>query len=344
MKEVILGKTLIKTKANAFGCLPIQRDDTDLSVRLLRMAWDGGMTFFDTARAYTDSEEKVGKAFFGTDRENFGGPYVKREDIIIASKTNAKDVEKFWSDLNESLKLLNCGYLDIYQLHCVPQCFRPGDGTGLYEALLEAREKGLIKHIGITTHKIGVAEEIIDSGLYETLQYPFSYLAAERELALVKKCQEERIGFIAMKALAGGLITNSRAAQAFMTQFDGVVPIWGIQRERELSEFLSYMEQPPEMDEEIRAFIEKERTELSGDFCRGCGYCKPCPVGIRINDCARMSLMIRRAPSKRWLSEENQLEMKKIEDCIGCRQCENACPQHLPIIELLKDASGKLDT
>lgn len=336
MKEVILGKTKLKTRANAFGCLPIQRDDTDLSVRLLRKAWDGGMTFFDTARAYTDSEEKVGKAFFGTDPEKYGGPYMKREDIIIASKTTAKDVEKFWSDLNESLRLLNCGYIDIYQLHCVKQCYKSNDGTGLYEAMLEAKEKGLIKHIGITTHKIGVAEEIIGSGLYETLQYPFSYLAAERELSLVKKCYEADMGFIAMKALAGGLITNSRAAQAYMSQFDGVVPIWGVQRERELLEFLSYMENPPEMDDEIRTFIEKERKELSGDFCRGCGYCLPCPAEIRINDCARMSLMIRRAPSERWLSEENQLEMKKIEDCIGCRQCVSRCPYELDTPGLLK--------
>ncbi len=336
MKEIILGKTKIKTKENAFGCLPIQRDTVDVAVKLLRKAWDGGMTFFDTARAYTDSEEKIGKAFFGTDEENYGGPYLKRGDIIIASKTTAKDVETFWSHLNESLRLLNCGYLDIYQLHCVPQCFKPGDGTGLYEAMLEAREKGLIRHIGITTHKVGVAEEIVESGLYETLQYPFSYLASDRELSLVKKCHEADMGFICMKALAGGLITNSRAAQAYMTQFDGLVPIWGIQREKELDEFLSYMDNPPEMDDEIRSFIEKERESLTGDFCRGCGYCLPCPMGIKINDCARMSLMIRRAPSDKWLSEEKQLDMKKIEDCIGCRQCVSRCPYELDTPSLLK--------
>ena len=144
------------------------------------------------------------------------------------------------------------------------------------------------------------------------------------------------MGFIAMKALSGGLITNSAAAYAFEAQFDNVLPIWGVQRMRELEEFLSYIETPPVMTDELRALIEKDRKELMGDFCRGCGYCMPCPAGIEINNCARMSLMIRRAPSDAQLTGEMQAKMMKIEECLHCNQCMSKCPYHLNTPQLLE--------
>ena len=200
----------------------------------------------------------------------------------------------------------------------------------------ELKKEGKIRHIGITAHKLGVAEEIVESGLYETLQYPFSYLSSEREKALVRACKEKNMGFIAMKALAGGLITNSKAAFSFMSQFDNVVPIWGIQRMKELSEWLSYMENPPEPDENFADFAKREKEVLTGDFCRGCSYCMPCPQGISINDCARMSLMVRRAPTAAWVSEHWQNEMKKIENCTGCGRCASKCPYSLDTPGLLR--------
>ena len=325
MKTVRLGKTGITVPQNAFGCLPIQRDSKEVAVRLLREAYEGGMRFFDTARAYTDSEEKVGEAFDGM-----------RDKIFIATKTHAKTPDGFWKDLETSLKLLRTDYIDIYQLHMAPQCYRPGDGTGMYECLVKAKEQGMIRHIGITAHKLMVAQEIVESGLYETLQYPFSYLSSEKEIALVNACVKADIGFICMKALAGGLITRSDAAMAFIAQFDGLVPIWGVQRENELREWLSYMDETPSMTDEIAAYIKGEQDELSGSFCRGCGYCLPCPQGIEINNCARMSLMLRRAPSKGWLSEEYQAKMAKIESCVNCRQCVKRCPYELDTPELLR--------
>lgn len=143
------------------------------------------------------------------------------------------------------------------------------------------------------------------------------------------------MGFIAMKGLAGGLIHNSKAAMAFISQYDNVLPIWGIQKMSELEEWLAFMDETPEYTEEIRAYVEQERKELAGDFCRGCGYCMPCPVGIKINNCARMSLMLRRAPSKAWLTEEMQAEMAKIENCLHCNQCSRKCPYELNTPELL---------
>ena len=324
MKNITLGKTGITTPQNAFGALPIQRVDIDQAVHLLRKAYDGGMTFFDTARAYSDSEIKVGKAFEGM-----------RDKVYIASKTTAKDPEQFWKELDTTLTNLKTDYLDIYQLHCVPQCYKPDDGTGMYEAMVEAKRLGKIRHIGITAHKIGIAEEIIESGLYETLQFPFCYLATDRDVELVKSCEKAGMGFIAMKGLSGGLLTNSEACMAFMSEYN-VLPIWGIQRDKELDEWLSFFDRDVRMTDEIRAFIEKERTELLGDFCRGCGYCAPCTVGIPINNCARMSQLIRRAPSEEFLGEFWQGEMMKIEQCIDCGACKKRCPYELDIPTLLR--------
>ena len=325
MKTVTLGRTGITTPQNAFGALPIQRVSTDYAVMLLRKAYAGGMTFFDTARMYTDSEVKLGIAFEGM-----------RDKIFIASKTHALTPDVFWEELAITLKNLKTDYLDLYQLHQAPQCFKPGDGTGMYEALLEAKEKGLVRHIGITTHKIGVAEEIVASGLYETLQYPFNYLSTEREIAMVKACGEAGMGFIAMKGLSGGLLTDSRTCMAFMSQFDNVLPIWGIQRESELDEWLSFFEKEAVMDEEAAAVIAKDKAELGGEFCRSCGYCMPCTVGIEIRNCARMIQLIRRSPSENHLTPAWQAKMEMIDSCIGCGVCMTRCPYQLNIPELLK--------
>ena len=226
-------------------------------------------------------------------------------------------------------------YIDIYQFHNPSFCPKPGDGTGLYEAMLAAKEQGKIRHIGITNHKITVAKEAIESGLYETLQFPFSYLATDEEVALVKACKEADMGFIAMKALSGGLITDSATAYAYLAQFDNVAPIWGVQRESELDEFIAYQETPPVLTTEMEEKIVKDKEQLAGDFCRGCGYCMPCPAGIEINNCARMSLMLRRAPKHVYLTKEWQEKMKKIEECLHCGKCVSKCPYGLNTPELL---------
>jgi len=325
MAQITLGNTGITTDRNAFGALPIQRTDMDTAIRILRKAYEGGITFYDTARGYTDSEEKLGRAFEGM-----------RDKIFIATKTPSGTPEGFWKDLETSLTLLKTDYIDIYQFHNPAVCYKPGDGTGMYECMLEAKKQGKIRHIGLTNHRLGVARECIGSGLYDTLQFPFSYLSSEKETELVEKCGEADMGFIAMKALSGGLITDSAAAYAFMTQYDNVLPIWGIQRENELDEFLSYIDNPPRMTGEIRAMIEKDKQELIGEFCRGCGYCMPCPAGIEINTCARMSLLLRRSPSKNWLTPRVQEMMGKIEECLECGECRTKCPYGLDTPELLK--------
>ena len=326
MSKVTLGKTGITVEKNALGCLPIQRVTRKEAVRLLRKAFDGGIRFFDTARMYSDSESKVGEAFDGI-----------REQVYIATKTHARTGDGLREHLAQSLADLRTDYVDLYQFHNAQTCIRPGDGSGLYEAALEAREQGKIRRIGITTHRAEVALEAIASGLYETLQFPLCYLAAERDLEVVRACKEAGMGFIAMKGLSGGLITNSAAAYAWLDQFDHVLPIWGVQREQELDEFLSYIENPPALTDDLRAVIDRDRTQLQGEFCRGCGYCMPCPVGIEINNCARMSLMIRRAPTAAWTDEKGIERMKKIENCLNCGACKAKCPYGLDTPRLLRE-------
>ena len=325
MDSVILGSTRISVPKNGFGALPIQRISAQDAAALLRKAREGGIRYFDTARDYTNSEEKLGLAF--------GGAW---DGLFIATKTSAKTPEVFRQDLDKSLRLLKTDCIDVYQFHNPSFCPKPGDGTGLYEAMAEAKAQGKIRHIGITNHRLDIAEEAILSGLYETLQFPFSFLSGEKELRLVRLCKEHDMGFIAMKALSGGLITNSAAAYAYLSQFDNVLPIWGIQREKELDEFLSYFDNPPSLSGELLSVIEKDRADLKGDFCRGCGYCMPCPMGIEINTCARASLMVRRSPTSLILSPEGQAMMNKVKDCIGCGRCASKCPYGLNTPELLK--------
>ncbi len=325
MVKVMLGSTGICVNKNGFGALPIQRISKAAAVSLVRRAYEGGMGFFDTARFYTDSEEKLGEAFEGM-----------RDQVYLATKTMALTADEFWKDLETSLENLKTDYVDLYQFHNPPFCPKPGDSSGLYEAMLEAKAQGKVRHIGITNHRLQVAHEAIDSGLYETLQFPFCYLATERELELVEKCRKAHMGFLAMKGLSGGLLTNSGAAYAFLSQFEGVLPIWGIQREWELDEFLSYIDNPPKMTEEMKAVIEKDKAELGADFCRACGYCMPCPAGIEINTCARMSQLIRRSPSHLQLTPEVQAKMKKIEECKHCGACKKKCPFGLDTPALLE--------
>lgn len=325
MTTVTLGSTGITSPKNAFGALPIQRDTEEYAGMLLKKAYNAGFTYFDTARMYSDSEKKIGLALSDV-----------RDKITIATKTGATDTDTFWRELETSLTNLRTDYIDIYQFHNPSFCPKPGDGTGLYEAMLEAKARGMIRHIGITNHRPGVAEEAVLSGLYETLQFPFCYLATDMDINLVKLCKEKNVGFIAMKGLSGGLITNSTAAYAWMEQFDNVLPIWGVQHEWELDEFIGYMNEPAKMTDEIRAVIDRDRHELIGNFCRACGYCMPCPMGIEINTCARMSQLIRRSPSANWLTQKSQEMMMKIEDCVECGSCKSKCPYGLDTPELLK--------
>jgi predicted aldo/keto reductase-like oxidoreductase len=224
----------------------------------------------------------------------------------------------------------------VYQFHNPSRYPEPDDGSGLYEAMLEAKRAGKIRFIGITNHRIGVALEAVRSGLFDTMQFPFSHISGGREAELVRLCGETDTGFIAMKALSGGLLNDIETASAFMNTQDGVVPIWGIQTMDELEKLKAAMRNENGPDAAQSARIERDRAELKGNFCRSCGYCLPCPAGIVIPNCARMSLLLQRSPQAQWLTEEWRLEMEKINGCQNCGHCREHCPYGIDTPELLK--------
>ena len=326
MEKVRLGRTNLMVTKTAFGGLPIQRVAPDDARHILRAAYAGGINFFDTARGYSDSEEKIGYALSDV-----------RDNIIIATKSLASDRESFCKDLETSLKHLRTDCIDIIQLHNPPSVPDPRDRGSAYSAAVEAKENGLVRFIGMTNHRLTVAREAAESDLFDTLQYPLSPLCSPEELALVDLCRERDVGFIAMKGLCGGLFVNVRAAFAFFRQYDNVVPVWGIQRQEELEEFIRLEAAPPVLDDDLRQAIDAEREALSGDFCRGCGYCLPCPAEIPIPMAARMKSLLRRAPYELFMSDSWREQMARIRDCTDCGECRERCPYDLDTPRILKE-------
>ena len=325
MEKMRLGKTGIEVSRSGFGALPIQRISPDESTRLLRKAFHNGINFFDTARYYSDSEEKLGKAFSDI-----------RGQIVIATKSGASNKENLLKDLEVSLKNLSTDYVDILQLHNPNALPDHQDPQSSYAGLIEAQKLGMVRFIGITNHSLQIAMDAARTGLYDTVQFPLSTLSSENELQLIGECKKNDCGLIAMKALGGGLITNVSTVFAFLRQFDNVLPIWGIQHEWELEQFLTMEISPPVLDKDLWKIIEQDRIELASQFCRGCGYCMPCPEGIPISWAARMSLLLRRAPSDNFLNSEWQERMALINKCTTCGNCKNRCPYDLDTPELLR--------
>ncbi len=327
MKYIRLGRTELQVSATSFGALPIQRISFEESAALVRRALDGGVNFFDTANYYTDSEEKLGAALAG----------VPRDSYILASKSGARDYEGVLEHIELSLRRLRTDYIDILQLHNPNPVPDPDDPHGPYAALVEARRRGWIRFIGITNHSLDRARSALRSDRYDTIQFPFCLLASDKDIAFAQECRDADVGFIAMKGMSGGLIRDARAASVFIRRYPWVVPIWGVQKMEELEEFLRYEENPPADDGEVAESIARERRELSGNFCRSCGYCLPCPAGIDIPQCARRKYFLMRSTIPPQMTDAIRDDMLRIRDCRNCRACASRCPYELDTPRLLRE-------
>ena len=333
MDKIRLGRTELMVTACSFGALPVQRRSVDDAVKLLRKAYDGGINYFDTANMYTDSEMKLGLALSDV-----------RHDIIISTKSGGKDKATVTAHIENSLRMLKTDYIDLFQFHNPASMPLPDDDDGPFAAALEAKRKGYIRHIGITNHRLDLANRCIESGLFETMQFPFSYIGSDEEIGLASQCKQADMGFIAMKGLAGGMLTNAKACMNFIKQFDNVVPIWGIQTEEELDEWLRLEKEGDfKLNDELKAVIEHDRKELCGNFCRSCGYCLPCPAGIDIPQAARMDRLLRRSPYGPYMTKEYHEKMHRIDTCLHCGACASRCPYGLNTPELLQHMLADYD-
>jgi len=325
MEQITFGKTGLLVSRTSFGCIPIQRISYEESTAILRYAYENGVNMYDTANSYTTSEDRLGTAFHDI-----------RDKVVLCTKSSASTPDGHMETLENSLRKLRTDYVDVYQFHNPGFMPRPGGDDGLYDYLKKAQTQGKVRFIGISAHKLDMAREAVESGLYDVLQFPFSYLSTDDELALTELCRTHNVGILGMKALCGGILTNAKAAFAFLRQYENIVPIWGIQKMSELEEILAYEKNPPTLDHVLQKEIDKDRVELQGSFCRACGYCLPCPANIPIPMAARMTFLMGRSLKEKFMTPEWQTDMRRIDDCTSCGNCITHCPYELNTPELLK--------
>lgn len=325
MEQTILGRTGLTVGRTGFGAIPIQRISFDDAKLILQKAFEGGITFYDTARGYSDSEDKIGNSLSSV-----------RKQIIIASKSGANSKKEILEHIETSLEKLKTDYIDIYQLHNPDKLPNPDDIESSYAGLVEAKKKGLIRFIGISNHKIDSAIESARSGLYDTIQFPLCYVSNDKDLEIIEECKKNNVGIIGMKPLCGGIIKNIPAAFAYLRQYKNLVPIWGLEKVSELEEILSFEDNPFELDKAMLKDIENDKIALAGDFCRGCGYCLPCPAEIPISMAARINHLLKRSTYWTFITKEWQEKMNRINNCTHCNSCKKKCPYSLDTPQLLK--------
>lgn len=327
MEYRILGKTGLKVSEVGFGGIPILRLSTDEAVRVLRHAYDRGVNFYDTANAYKDSEEKIGKAFRGM-----------RDKVILATKTQKRDAAGAAEHLDNSLRMLQTDYIDIYQLHQVSQekdwqaITAPG---GALETIVRAKEQGKVRHIGVTSHNLAMAVKLVKTGLFETVQFPFNFIETAAAEELFPVARQLNLGIIAMKPFAGGVIDNARIAFKFLRQYPDVVPIPGFETVAGVDEILGFYETPNQVDSDDLALMERYRAELGRQFCRRCEYCQPCPHGVMITMAMGYRVVAHRMSPAVAVGNLEKV-MATVPQCVECGVCMTRCPYNLPIPEILK--------
>jgi predicted aldo/keto reductase-like oxidoreductase len=313
-----------------FGGIPIQRLSEPEAIRVVQRCLALGITFLDTAHGYTTSEERIGKALAG-----------RREEVIVATKTPARDRATALEHLALSLKRLDIEVVDLWQLHNVStfetyeEVLGPG---GALEAAQQALEAGQVRHIGISSHSMDVALEAVASGHFQTVQFPFNFVSSEPAGQLLPLAREYDVGFIAMKPLGGGLLSDANLCIKYLLQFDNVVPDPGIERIHEIEEIAGIVAGPWALSAEEWQAIEGIRAEVGTRFCRRCGYCEPCPQGVRISVLMNIRSFWKRMPASTLAGDWFAEAVDCARDCIECGECEEKCPYQLPIREMLVES------
>ena len=329
------GKTGMKIKRVGFGGIPIQRISQEDTNKVIDELEKCGVNFIDTARGYTVSEEYLGNALKG-----------RREKFYIATKSMSRDYESMKRDIEISLKNLQTDYIDLYQMHNV----KPAEYDTLfcedkaYRALLEAKEQGKIKHIGITSHGLETVEKAVESDKFETIQFPYNIVENQTD-EVFKRAYEKGVGTIVMKPLAGGAIDDGTLAMKYLLSREYIdVAIPGMDSPQQVIENTDVL-QNYELTEEDNKKIAKIKSELGTNFCRRCEYCLPCPKGINIPQNFLLEGYYNRYNLKDWAVDRYRglAENERASNCIECGACQKKCPYELPIIDMLKKVVDTLE-
>ena len=334
MEYVTLGKTGLKVSRLGFGGIPIQRIDAEGTRELMHRLLDAGVNYIDTARGYTVSEEYLGYGLEGI-----------REHFILATKGRGWTMAEMEENVKISLKNFRTDYIDLYQFHNpslqdLETITAPG---GALEALVEAKAAGRIRHIGITAHSAEVFEKALELPWVETVMFPYNIVENQGE-ALIKRCKEKNVGFICMKPLAGGAIEDATLALRYIVQNPCVsVVIPGMAEPRELEENLAAVCNTAPLDREEQQKIQTIRNQLGTQFCRRCNYCAPCTVGIQIPQVFVLEGYLTRYGLADWAKGRYADMHAKASDCIQCAACENRCPYHLPIRNMMAQVAEKFE-
>ncbi len=240
-----------------------------------------------------------------------------------------------------SLKRLATDYIDLYQFHgindmaTVDKILDPENG--LMKVFEKAKKAGKIRHIGVTSHQMDVAKALVKTGRFETLMFPFNFITSEPADELLPLCREHDIGFIVMKPLAGGMLSDARIAFKYLLQFPDVVVIPGIEKVSEIEEIARIYEGSHKMTAAERKKMQQMRDELGTRFCRRCDYCQPCAQGIPISMVMTFPTFVKRLPPDWYLRGFITEGMAKAANCTECGECESRCPFQLPIREMLQE-------
>jgi predicted aldo/keto reductase-like oxidoreductase len=308
-----------------FGGIPIQRRDEDGAVEVVKRCLDLGITFIDTANAYTTSEERIGRAIMG-----------RREELVIATKSGARTREGVEEHLELSLKRLGVEYIDLYQFHGVSDAEaleKVLDINGPMAAAQDALRKGRIKHIGITSHSRDIAIEAVKTDKFETIMFPLNFITNEAEEDLLPLARQHDVGYIAMKPLGGGMLDNVSVAFKYLLQFPDVEILTGFEKIEEVEEICTLLEGPLEFTTKEIEAMQNLKEELGTRFCRRCGYCQPCSVNISIPAVMTSASYAKRNAPEKLFAGSFATRMEEALNCVECGVCEERCPYHLPIKE-----------
>ena len=327
MEYRILGKTGLKISRMGFGGIPIQRVDQEATKQLMKKLVEEGVNYIDTAKGYTVSESYLGYALEGI-----------RDQFVLATKSMSRTKEAMEKDILDSLKALRTDYIDLYQVHNpnMEQLDIVIEKDGALEALLEAKEKGMIGHIGLTAHSLEVFERALEYDWVETIMFPYNFIE-QQGVELIKKCRKKNIGFIDMKPLAGGAIEDATLALRYICQNpDVTVVIPGMADIKEIDENVQACNNNSPLTQEEISQIENIKKQLGSQFCRRCNYCAPCSVGIAIPNVFLFAGYLERYNLEDWARERHASLPVKASKCIDCGLCETRCPYQLPIRDMLK--------